>query len=273
MPPPTATPSERGPRVRTVSAGQALRWLALGWADLRRCPLPGLAHGAAAAAFGLLLLVVARNHFWLLAGAFSGFLLVAPLVATGLYAVSRALEEGRPASLASALATWRPKDGRLVIFGGLLALAGTGWVLTSAALITRFAISPVNTPGDFLHVVLIDDTSHLFEVWLVMGSVLAAPIFASSVVALPLLLDRQDGVLAAVGASVTATVLNPVPMAVWATVILLLTLAGMATAMLGLIVVVPWLAHASWHAYRDLVEPLDPAGAERERATRPQAER
>ncbi len=259
MRPATGPTHEHGLRIRTVAAGRAWHWLALGWADLRRCPVPGLAHGAAAALFGWLLLAVAHDRFWLLAGAFSGFLLVAPLVATGLYAVSRALEEQRPASLASALATWRPKDSRLVVFGALLALAGTGWVLTSAALITRFAASPVNTPGDFLRMVLIDDTSHLFEAWLVMGSVLAAPIFASSVVAIPLLLDRRDGVLTAVGASVGATVLNPAAMALWATLILLLTLLGMATGMLGLVVVVPWLAHASWHAYRDLVEPVDPA--------------
>jgi tRNA 2-selenouridine synthase len=76
------------------------------------------------------------RRFWLLAGAFSGFLLVAPIVATGLYAVSRALERGSRPGCATALRAWRPDDGRLVVFGLLLALAGTGWVMTSAALIT-----------------------------------------------------------------------------------------------------------------------------------------
>ena len=260
MLPATSPAYEHGLRIRSVPAGSAWRWLALGWADLRRCPVPGLVHGAAATLFGWLLLALAGNRFWLLAGAFSGFLLVAPIVATGLYAVSRRLEEQRPATLASALAVWRPQDSRLVVFGALLALAGTGWVLTSAGLITRFASAPVDTPADFLRVVLVADSNHLFEAWLLLGSVLAAPIFASSVVAIPLLLDRRDSVLAAVGASVGATVANPVALALWATLILLLTMLGMATAMLGLIVVVPWLAHASWHAYRDLVEPVDVPG-------------
>jgi uncharacterized membrane protein len=90
-----------------------------------------------------------------------------------------------------------------------------------------------------------------------LGAVLAAPVFASSVVAIPMLLDRQVGVLAAVLTSWRVVLAQPFTMALWAAAIMLLTLAGMATAMLGLVVVVPWLGHASWHAYRDLVETVD----------------
>jgi len=249
----------RGFRIRSVPAGRPLRWLALGWRDLMRCPLPGLLHGLAAALFGALLLLAARDRFWLLAGAFSGFLLVAPLVATGLYAVSRTLERRQPAGIGTALAAWKPRDHRLVVFGLLLALAGTGWVLTSASLITGFAPAPVRTPADFLRVVVLQDQNHLFEAWLVLGSVLAAPMFASSVVAIPMLLDRPHGVVTAVATSVGAALTSPAAMALWATLILALTLLGMATFMVGIVVVVPWLAHASWHAYRDLVEPVAPA--------------
>ena len=242
-------------RVRPVSLLQPLRWLGRGWADLMRCPLPGLLHGLLMALFGASLLWFARDRFWLLAGAFSGFLLVAPVAATGLYAVSRALQAGEPAGMGTALAIWRPRDRRLVTFGLLLALAGTGWVLTSAALVTRFAPEPVNGPLDFMRVVVASGQGHLFEVWLILGSALAAPIFASSVVALPLLMDRSVSVHAAVLVSVRATLLSPVPMALWATLLLVVTLLGMVTFLVGLVVAVPWLAHASWHAYRDLVEP------------------
>ena len=241
--------------VRQVPVLRPLRWLALGWNDLLRCPVPGLLHGAVMAAFGALLIALAGQRFWFLAGAFSGFLLVAPLTATGLYAVSRALEQGQRPGLRTAIAAWWPRDRRLVVFGLLLALAGTGWVLTSAALITRWAPSPVNSPADFLHVVVLSGQAGLFEVWLLLGSALAAPIFASTVVALPLLLDRNIGVHPAVLVSVRAALLNPAPMALWATLILTITLLGMLTLLLGLVVAVPWLAHASWHAYRDLVAP------------------
>jgi uncharacterized membrane protein len=257
------TPSDhaRGFRIASVPPTQPLVWLKKGWADLVRNPLPGLVHGLAAAAFGAFLAAWAYNRFWLLAGAFSGFLLVAPLMATGLYAVSRAREQRRPAGMNVALGAWLPKDSRLVRFGLLLALAGTGWVLTSASLITAFAGAPVNSPADFLRVVVLNDSNHIFEAWVVLGSVLAAPMFASSVVAIPMLLDRPHGVLTAVATSVGAALINPLAMALWATLILGLTLLGMATLMLGLVVVVPWLAHASWHAYRDLVVPAEPGAA------------
>ncbi len=243
------------PPVRYVGPAAVLRWLRRGWHDLWANPLPGLAHGLSVAAFGALLLLLARDRFWLLAGAFSGFLLVAPMAACGLYAVSRARAQGRRETLAGIVALWRGRDPRLVRFGLLLALAGTGWVLTSAALITRFAAEPVATPADFLRVVVLARGDLLFETWLLLGAALAAPIFASTVVTVPLLLDRAITVKDAVLTSALAALASPAAMALWATLILGLTLLGMATAMLGLVLVVPWLAHASWHAYRDLVGP------------------
>jgi uncharacterized membrane protein len=252
-----ALAESRSFRVRRIPLLRPLGWLARGWADLRRAPLPGLLHGLASAVFGALLLALARDRFWLLAGAFSGFLIVAPLVATGLYNVSRALERGRPAGLGTALAAWRPDDARLIGFGLLLALAGTGWVLTSAALITGFAGAPVDKPADFLHVVVLAPTGYVFESWVLLGGVLAAPVFASSVVALPLLLDRRVSVLGAVLTSWRVVMEHPAPMALWAALIMALSALGMATALLGLIVIVPLLAHASWHAYRDLVDVAD----------------
>jgi uncharacterized membrane protein len=238
--------------VRQIPLLRPLSWLGRGWRDLMRCPLPGLLHGLALALFGGLLIALAHHRFWLLSGAFTGFLLVGPILATGLYAVSRALERGEPANLAVAVAAWKP-DGRLIVFGLLLAFAGTGWVMTSASLITGFAPAPVNTPLDFLKVVVLNDRTPLFGVWLAMGALLTAPVYASSVVAIPLLLDRPVGVLAAVLTSWRVVQSHPLPMALWAALLMGLTVLGMAFGLIGLVVVAPWLAHASWHAYRDLV--------------------
>ncbi len=255
MPPQTTQEQLQRLRVRDLSPRQPLDWLRRGWRDLMRSPGPGLLHGAVATAFGMLLFWLARDRFWLLAGAFSGFLLVAPIVATGLYLVSRAMERGRRRiPVGEALAIWRRRDARLIVFGVLLALSGTGWVLTSASLITEFATAPVNKPLDFIRVVMLDDASWLFEAWLVLGAVLAAPVFASSVVALPLLLDREVGIRAAVLTSWRAVLANPVTMAAWAMCLVGITMVSMIPALFGLVMAVPWLAHASWHAYRDLVD-------------------
>jgi uncharacterized membrane protein len=243
--------------VRSVPPGQPLQWLARGWADLWRSPGPGLLHGLVLALFGGTLFALANQRFWLLAGAFSGFLLMAPILATGLYALSRAQERGEPATLHTALRVWNPENRRLVGFGVLLALAGTGWVLTSASLITGFSPDPIRNPQDFLRHVVLAKQGVLFEAWLVLGALLAAPVFASSVVAIPMLLDTRIGILGAVLTSWRVVMENPVPMALWAMLLAALTLLAMLPALLGLVLVVPWLAHASWHAWRDLVAPAD----------------
>jgi uncharacterized membrane protein len=237
--------------VRELDPGKPWEWLRKGWADMWRCPVPALLHGLACAAFGAVLLWWAHDDFWILAGGFSDFLIVAPIVATGLYATSAALERGDVPGLAVAWRTWRAHDPRLVHFGLLLALAGTGWVVTSAAFITSFTEQPVHRPVEFLRYVVLHDSGWVFELWLMLGALLAAPMFASSVIAIPLLLDRKVSLLRAVLTSWQSVLASPG---------MGLTVLGMLTALLGLIVVVPWLAHASWHAYRDIVPPKSGTG-------------
>ena len=253
------------PQVRAIDLMQPFTWLALAWRDMVRAGWISFAHGLAMALFGAAIFALAHNRFWLLAGALSGFLVVAPVLATSLYALSRALERGEPANSDVVRRTWLHWQGShgskwgndywcMVQFGALLALAATGWVLTSAALITLLAPVPIATPADFLRHVVVANDGWLVELWLAMGSLLAAPIFASSVVAMPLLLDRRATLLQAVLASWQAVLKNPLPMALWGAIILCFTLLGLGSLLLGLVVVMPLLGHASWHAYRDLID-------------------
>lgn len=252
------------PTVRSISMWKPLEWLALGWRDICRAPLISLAHGVFLTLIGLLIVALGHNRFWLMAGALSGFLIVGPVVATSLYAISRALERGEQVSWRTVQAVWlRWQSARghraggywsLVRFGLLLALAATGWVVVSASLITLMSPVRIAGPMDFVQQVVLAPDGHLFALWLGLGSLLAAPIFASSVVAMPLLLDRQMGVLQAVLTSWLVVMANPVAMACWAGLILLFTLLGLAALLLGLVLVMPMLGHASWHAYRDLVD-------------------
>lgn len=265
---PAAAAAQVVPRVRTIALTEPLHWLVLAWHDIARCGWVSFAHGLVLALGGLALLALAHDRFWLLAGAFSGFLVVAPILATSLYALSRALERGEPAGFGVVLTTWlRWQNGHfnkwgndywcLVQFGALLGLAGTGWVLTSAALITLLTPVQIDTPLAFVQHVILARNGFLFELWLALGGMLAAPIFASSVVAVPLLLDRRIGLLQAILTSWRVVLTNPLPMALWAALIMGFTLLGLASALLGLIAVIPMLGHASWHAYRALVDACD----------------
>jgi len=251
--------------VRTISLSQPLRWLVLAWKDLLRGGWLSLMHGVVMALTGVVLFGLAGQRFWFLVGAFSGFLLVAPILATSLYAISRAIARGEPVRFALILHTWLNwRDGRIVPwgkghwrlmhFGLLLAVAGTGWVLTSASLITLMAPTPITAPMAFIEHVVLAPQGYLFELWLVLGGVLVAPIFASTVITVPLLLDRDISVKMAVLNSWRVILANPLPMAFWGALIMVLTFLGFASALLGLILLVPLLGHASWHAYCDLLD-------------------
>jgi uncharacterized membrane protein len=258
-------PPTQLPAVRTISAMQPLVWLGLGWRDLAQAGWVSVLHGLAMAIAGALIVAIAAQRFWLLAGALSGFMVVAPVLATGLYAISRALERSKAVDMGiiprtwlnwqnSHVNKWTPDYWRMMRFGMFLAIAATGWVATSAALITLLAPAPVHTPMDFVQHVMLARDGYLFELWLALGGMMAAPMFASSVVTMPLLLDRRIGLLQAILVSWQTVLANPLPMALWAALILVLTLLGLGSLFLGLIPVIPVLGHASWHAYRDLVD-------------------
>ena len=271
---PNNTSIKNAPRVKTIGMMQPLIWLVQGMRDVATAGWVSVLHGLAMTIAGAVIIAIARHRFWLLAGALSGFMVIAPVLVTGLYALSRAIARREKANLSVVLKTWLNwqhshfnKWGNdywcMVQFGILLGVAATGWVLTSAALITLMAPAPINNPLDFVqHVVLAQD-NWLFEIWLAVGGVLAAPMFASSVVAMPLLLDRRVTLMQAILTSWQTVLENPGPMAFWACIIMIFTLLGLGSLLLGLIPVIPMLGHASWHAYRDL---LDVSGLEEREA-------
>jgi uncharacterized membrane protein len=255
------------PGVLPIDGKQPLFWLYLGLKDICHSPWLSLGHGLIIAICGGLITWLAHDRFWLLASAVSGFLVIAPVLATSLYAMSRAIERNEAVNLRLLFKTWTQWQTLqnnepvsywcLVRFGLLLALAGTGWVLTSSALITLLAPVPVHTPMDFIRHVVLSPDSYLFELWLALGGLMAAPVFASSVVAMPLLLDRKLNTLQAVLTSWKVVLTHPMPMVLWAFLIMGLSMMGVLSLFIGLIVIVPMLGHASWHAYRDLVDTHD----------------
>jgi uncharacterized membrane protein len=240
--------------VRRIHSLRTLRWLAMGWRDFTEAPFIGLGHGLAMAIFGGFLLYFGWDRFWALAGAFSGFLLVAPMLVTGLYAVSRDIGQGREPGWRTVRSVWTSWDGRMMLFGFLLMIAGSVWVVTSASLITWWSQGAIHTPTEFLRYMVSPEGTGLFEFWVILGGAMAAPVFASSLVTMPLLMDRKDvSVRRAMMTSVRAVATNPVLSSLWAGIVMVLTLVGFGSVMFLLIVVLPVLGHASWHAYRDLV--------------------
>jgi uncharacterized membrane protein len=251
---PDGSSKEALPTVRAIGLAQPLRWLRLGWNDLHNCFGPGLLHGLIVAVGGLAILTLALRAPLLLPGALSGFLLIGPILCTGLYEVSRRCEAGERSRLAHVLAAWRRGTRPLVALGLLLFAAATAWVLASALLFRLFVPVPLDTPLRFLRYAVAGQGGGLFMLWLLAGGLGAAMVFSLTAVSAPLLLDRRVSLRTALLASVRAVGDNPAPMALWATLIMLATAASMATLMIGFVFAVPVIGHATWRAYRDLLD-------------------
>jgi uncharacterized membrane protein len=244
------------PGVRRIGFGAPLDWLRRGWKDLWRQPGASLFYGIAVAVTGAVILGVTAKLPYLFAAAITGFLLVSPMLAAGLYELSRRYLAGEPVTVYDSMKAWRRNPSCMIGFGLLSILAGTLWQVISAVIVAVFYKGPPLAPLDMIIQVLINPQHYLmFFVYMCAGGFLAAAVFALSVVSMPMLIDRRCDLISALVTSVNAVAENPLPLAVWAVIIMLLTGLGFATALFGLVLVMPWLGHASFHAYRDLVEP------------------
>jgi uncharacterized membrane protein len=265
---------EPGPRVRRVPVDRPWLWLARGWADMLRVPRLSLAVGAviAAVSIGLKIGTVVTGAVYLALPLTAGFFFVAPLVAVGLYEISRRLGVGEAvAGWDLLLLAWRRNGAQIALLGLVLVLAHLVWVRIATLLFALFFAGANPTLERLFDALVFSPVSVSFLLTgTIIGLVLGAAIFSISVISIPMLVDRDVGVITAMATSLTAVRANVPAMALWAVLIVIFTGIGLATFYVGLIVVLPLLGHASWHAYKDVVEDLN---AQRLAQARPEPRR
>ncbi|MDH4096264.1 MAG: DUF2189 domain-containing protein [Betaproteobacteria bacterium] len=235
------------PRVKLLAPGALRRWFAAGWADLAAAPGPSLFYGATLALMGFLL----TQHFGGAVGIAltTGFLLVGPFVAIGLYELSRRRERHEPARLAPSLVAWRANLPAIGFYALVLTLMLAAWIRVSVVVVALFF------PGGRIDWAA-PDTWAFAAAYAAAGGALALFVFATSSLSLPLLLDRRDmDTITAAIVSFNALRANFATMLVWAACIVALTAAGFATYYVGLVVALPLIGHMTWHAYRESVAP------------------
>jgi uncharacterized membrane protein len=246
------------PQVNQVALGAPIQWLRRGAHDLRASLRPSLAVGAAVAAAGWLLMAVSWKVAYLAPALLGGFLYVAPFAAIAIYGYSRQLEHGDILDPGEARSAWRANAPSIALFGLMLAVALIFWERVAAIVFAAFYRGEPLQFSSLVSTVLFSG-AHV-PMLLALGSaglLIAVVVFSLSVVSAPLLLDRPVDVITAAITSVRCCQRNPAAMLLWAALIAVITWFGLVTFMLGLVVVFPWLAHASWHAYRALVAPED----------------
>lgn len=248
------TPS---PAVRLIGARRPWIWLRKGMEDMRAAWRVSLAYGAIVVAFSwaLTLVMAGTGLFYMLVPMGAGFLLVAPLAAVGLYETSRRLAAGEPVSLRHAVMAVRTNPLQVALMGAILLLIQMVWLRVAVLLFAVF-FNGMNPSFDtLLSVLFTSDVSLPFLVTgTILGGVLALVAFMATAVSVPMLLDREANIFVAIATSVTAVRLNWKPMLHWAFLIVVFTGLGFATLFLGLAVALPLIGHATWHAYKDLVE-------------------
>lgn len=240
---------EIGPRLNRLPLSAPLQWLRLGWQDLRRAPAVALFFGACFALMGLAVLMVFRHAPIYTLALCAGFLLLGPLLCLGLYEVSRRLERGEPVTLPHALGAWMNNGAQIAIFGAVLLILEMIW---GRAALVVFAVSFDGMPDFAGSLTRLLDPAHLgfIVAYLTVGALFAGLIFAVSVIAMPLLLDRDTDAVSAGLASLKLCLTQPLVMLLWGALVTGLVVLAMLPMFAGLLVVGPWLGHASWHAYR-----------------------
>ncbi len=245
------------PYINKVSIDRPWHWLVDGWYDMRVAPFISLTYGLTLAAAGWvavsLLLIFDLPYLVLPLGA--GFFFVGPFIAVGLYEISRRIEGGHVPTSRDAVFAYRRNSGQIALMGLLLLFFHLAWMRLAQLLFALFGWGAVPTWDRFVDIIWYSSRSLPFlGLGVGLGAILAACSFTIGAFSIPYLVDRpHSNLFEAVATSVSVVRHNPKPMLLWACLIVFLTVLGMIPGLIGLIVTLPVVAHATWHAYDEIV--------------------
>lgn len=253
---PYILPPAQGPKakVRWLPLSAPLKWLAKGWADLRSQPLIGLFYGVAFWLMARVLSLVFQHNPEYTLSMVSGCLLLGPFLAMGLYEVSRRREAGLPQTMLASLTCWRGHLKSMSMLLLVLLVLELLWGRASLVVFAVFFNTGMPSTTGVIEAIFNPENFEFVMVYLFVGGIFATLVYATSVVSIPMILDRDTDAISAGIMSLRVFLSEVAVMLLWGAILsLLVVLCFFLPWALGLVVVGPWLGHASWHAYRGVV--------------------
>lgn len=246
------------PDVREIAVADVFDALKLGVRDFNEKPSHYLFVGMIYPVAGIVLMMVASgaNLLPLLFPLASGFALIGPFAALGLYEVSRRREQGLETDWRDIVALrYSPALPSMLAVGLMLVLVFAFWLVAAENVyIAHFGDTAPTSLTAFLSGVLTTSFGRSMIFWgMVTGFGFAVVVLASTVVTFPMLLERDCGAACAIETSVRATLANPGPVALWGLIVAAMLVIGFIPLLVGLVVTMPILGHATWHLYRKMV--------------------
>lgn len=232
---------------KKLEANAPLRWIKLGWRDLRQAPLQSLSYGAilVVSSYLLAFIAIVYGNLVVLLALLSGFVFVGPVLALAFYDISFQLQRGRTPTLGHALReSWR-HIGNQMVFAVMLMVIFLVWARAASMTHVFF---PMQARPDLAQM------ATFLGVGTLVGSLFAAFVFCVSAFSLPMIIDRKADMVTAVVTSFNAVLRNKPAMLVWVMLIVAAVAVGILTAFLGLAVTLPLLGHATWHAYQETID-------------------
>lgn len=222
-------------------------WLKLGWKDIRKAPKQSLTYGSfiVALSYFFSLMIWLYGGLGVLMSLLSGFLFFGPILAIGLYSISCQIQTGKEPVLGYCLREGKRHLGNELVFAVILSVIFLVWA--RAATMTHI-LFPEQANAAWTQYIA------FFAVGTFEGMVFSAIIFCFSAFSLPMIMDRKVDVVTAVVTSINAVLRNRRVAFLWACIIALIVVIGIATALIGFIVLMPLVGHATWHAYQETID-------------------
>jgi uncharacterized membrane protein len=229
-----------------LEANAPLRWLKLGWQDLKRAPRLSLTYGLVVTGLCYLLAWLAwgEGNSMALFTIGIGIILLGPALAFGPYSISRQLAKGLVPQFGYCIKESGKQMRNELLFALILLVIFLVWARAASMVHVFFPIS-----GD----TGLAEWAQFLGVGTAVGAIFAGLVFVASAFSLPMMLDRNTDAITSALTSVNAVRSNIPTMIVWAALIVGLTLVGFATLFIGLAVILPWIGHATWHAYKETI--------------------